>query len=234
MRLEPDSIRRLHNVLAPIHGQDRETSFSPIDQLARDPLDTLVITILSQATSDSNCRRAFLELRSRFPSWEEVLAAPVEEVERAISVGGLAGQKAPRIQEILRRLDREQGRPSLEFLRDWPPRKARDYLASLPGVGPKTAACVLLFALDMPAFPVDTHILRVARRLGLVDDRAGAAATQRELEEVVPPDVAYPLHLNLIEHGRKFCRPQDPRCQACPLGQECRYAAAGTTVPTSR
>ncbi|MDI7246299.1 MAG: endonuclease III [Bacillota bacterium] len=186
-----------------------------------DPLDALVETVLSQNTSDVNSGRAFRSLKERFPSWEAVRAAGVHEVADAIRSGGLADVKAARIQRILERLHRERGSTSLDFLERLGTRGAQDYLVSLEGVGPKTAACTLLFGCGLPVFPVDTHVLRVARRLGLISGRCGAEAAHEAMASMVPPELVYPLHVNMIAHGRRRCRPQRPRCDGCLLALEC-------------
>lgn len=197
-----------------------------------DPLAELVLTVLSQATNDRNRDRAYANLRAAFPTWEALAAVPVEEVARAISVGGLAKNKAPRLQAIIRAVGgSETLRRELEAR---PVAEALDFLCRLPGVGPKTAACTLLFALGKPAFPVDTHIHRIARRLGMVPPGADAVKTQAAFNQAVasaarPDDRAlaeelYELHLNLLEHGRRVCRPARPRCAECPLASECAHA----------
>ncbi len=193
----------------------------------RDPLDELLLTILSQATSDLNCERAYASLRAAFPTWAAVASAPRAEVEEAIRSGGLGRLKSARLQAVLRALAaREQGY-DLRGLRRLTPAAAEARLRGLPGVGPKTRACVLLFACGLPAFPVDTHVHRIVRRLGLVPARAGAARAQALLEPHVPArhDVALGLHLNLIRLGRELCRPRAPRCADCPLRRECPSAA---------
>lgn len=199
----------------------------------RDPLSELVITILSQNTADVNTARAYRALRERFPSWEEVLAAPVEELEEAIRVAGLANTKAPRIHRILEELQEERGGLDLGFLDALSPWEAKEYLTGLYGVGPKTAACVLLFSLHKPALPVDTHVHRVSRRVGLVPQRATAARTEEFLEAMLPPETYYPFHLNVIRHGRALCTAARPRCSECPLSSICDYAA-GTPPPPGR
>lgn len=186
-----------------------------------EPLDALISTILSQNTSDVNSGRAFRSLKERFASWDDVRTADVREVADAIRSGGLADIKAARIQRILNRLHRERGYASLDFLAHLDARAAREYLMSLDGVGPKTAACTLLFGCGMPVFPVDTHVLRVARRLGLISGRCGADAAHEAMASVVPPDLVYSLHVNMIAHGRRRCKPQKPRCDGCLLAAEC-------------
>lgn len=200
-----------------------------------DALGGLVATVLSQHTSDVNSERAYQRLRERFATWEAVRDAPVAAVEDAIRPGGLAAQKAPRIQEILRVLSaRVGGRAPEEALADLgalPLAEARARLRELPGVGPKTAACVLLFSLGMPAFPVDTHVLRVTKRLGLIGAHTTADAAHDELEALIPPQWRHTLHVNLIRLGRQICHARNPECERCPLRAECPYfwetAAAG-------
>jgi endonuclease-3 len=189
-----------------------------------DPMDCLIETILSQNTSDVNSGRAFGRLKRAFPTWQAAAEAPRAAIERAIRPGGLARLKSGRIREVLHRLRAREGRLSLARLRRLSPGDAARRLAGLPGVGPKTRSCVLLFACGQPAFPVDTHVHRVTRRLGLVPEAWDAARAQEWLEPHVPPGRALDLHLNLIRLGRQVCRPHAPRCSACPLWRGCRYA----------
>jgi endonuclease-3 len=188
-----------------------------------DPMTELVLTILSQNTSDANSGRAFMRLKERFPSWEAVMEAPLDEIESAIAVGGLAKQKAPRIQASLRAVCEARGGWDLEFLRDLPLDEAKAWLRALSGVGPKTAACVLMFALGRPALPVDTHVFRVAQRLGLVPLKAGPEKAHDILEALLEPDEVYPFHISLIKHGRRLCRAQRPLCSGCPLLDGCPH-----------
>jgi len=188
-----------------------------------DPLSELVLTILSQNTSDANSWRGFKRLRERFPTWEAVRDAPVEAVEEAIRPAGLAAQKAPRIQAILRRITEERGELSLDFLADWPVEEAKAYLRRLNGVGPKTAAIVLLFSLGKPAFPVDTHVHRVGTRLGLIPEGMSAERAHAWMEALVPPARYLPFHLLLIRHGREICKAQRPRCDLCPVRRDCDF-----------
>lgn len=195
-----------------------------------DPLSELILTVLSQATNDRNRDVAFDALRRAFPTWDAAMAAAPEEVALAIAPAGLGPQKAPRIIDILRRIaadPRSGGRPDLSFLGTMTDDDAFDYLTALPGVGPKTAACVLLFALGRPSFPVDTHIHRLAGRLGLAPPRFDAAKVQATLKPFLSTDAAgcYALHLNLIAHGRTICRPRHPTCDRCPLNDICPAAA---------
>lgn len=201
----------------------------PPPRAGLDPLSELVLTILSQHTSDRNSERAFASLRARFPTWEAVRDADVAEVAAAIQSGGLAWQKAPRIQRILRELGEKHGELSLDFLRELPLEEARAYLTGLDGVGPKTAACVLLFACGLPALPVDTHVHRVSRRLGLIGPRESAERAHALLEAMVPAELVYPFHMNLIRHGREICKAPRPRCAACPLADLCPKVGVAPT-----
>jgi len=186
-----------------------------------DPMSELVLTILSQNTSDANSGRAFMRLRSRFHTWEELLAAAPEAIVAEIQVGGLARIKAPRITAALEAVYERRGSFDIKFLRDLPLEEAKAWLRELKGVGPKTAACVLMFALGRPALPVDTHVHRVAQRLGLVPAKAGAAQAHDILEAILEPDEVYPFHISLIKHGRRICRAQRPLCERCPLLDGC-------------
>ena len=184
-------------------------------------IDEVVATVLSQHTSDINSGRAFAQLKDRFSSWEQVAHAPVGEIEDAIRCGGLARQKARRIKEILNAIDEREGRIDLSRLHDLDDLAAEGYLTSLPGVGPKTAACVLTFAMGRAAFPVDTHVHRVATRLGWLPASTTADRAHRLLEPIVPADIRYDLHVALISHGRTVCRAHRPRCGACVLNDLC-------------
>jgi len=188
-----------------------------------DPLSELISTILSQNTSDVNRDRAWERLKDRFPTWESVLAADPAELAEAIRPGGLADIKAPRIQEALRAIKRERGEFTLDFLADMDAHEAKRWLTSLNGVGPKTAAIVLLFSLGKPAFPVDTHVHRVSRRLGLIAPKTSREKAHDVLEELLPPEIYFTFHLNLIAHGREVCKSQQPRCTACVLREHCDY-----------
>jgi endonuclease-3 len=190
----------------------------------RDPLSELVRTVLSQNTSDVNSDRAYRALRRAFPTWESAARARPTALEDSIRMGGLAPTKTRRIQQVLREIRAREGRYSLRRLRRLDLVAADARLAGIPGVGPKTRACVLLFACGLPAFPVDTHVHRIARRLGLVAPAAGAERTQVVLQPAVPRGRALDLHLNLIRLGREVCRPRTPRCPRCPLRPACRWA----------
>ncbi len=189
------------------------------------PLDELIATVLSQHTSDTNTARAFRALKHSFAGWEAVSAAPVADVEAAIRPGGLAATKAPRIQGILRGIKEKQGRLNLSHLRQMPLEDARAWLLALHGVGPKTAACVLLFSLGLPALPVDTHVFRVSKRLGLILDSVTAESAHGLLEEAMGDDrdVIYAFHMHMIRHGRTVCKAQRPRCGECVLSDRCTF-----------
>lgn len=190
-------------------------------------LGGLVATVLSQNTTAVNTRRAYAALRQRFPDWEQVAKASVAEVEDAIRPAGLAQQRAHRIQKILQDVRDPEGRPSLDFLADLPTEQAREFLLTLPGVGPKTAACVLMFELGREVFPVDTHVYRICRRLGWLEDDPGPERAHAILEPQIPGPLRYCLHVNMVHHGRARCRPQHPRCGDCPIRPDCRWRAHG-------
>lgn len=191
-----------------------------------DPVSELVLTILSQNTADTNSFRAFTALRARYASWAEVLAAPTDELVEVIRPGGLAPTKAPRIQAVLAEVhDATNGGWDLSFLGEWPLEKARQWLVDLPGIGRKTAAIVLLFGFGRPALPVDTHVHRVALRLGLIPPRTDVEKAHHLLEAALAPDEMYPFHVELIRHGRDTCRAPRPICGLCPLTDLCPYFA---------
>jgi endonuclease-3 len=187
----------------------------------RDPVDLLVMTILSQNTSDTNSLRAFALLKSAFCDYEELLAASDEAVADSIRAGGLAEIKARRIKEALFKIKQDAGAISLSFLDDMEKEEAMAYLLSLPGVGPKTASVVLLFAFSMPFLPVDTHVYRLSRRLGLLAEDVRPEKAQPILERIVPVEKYLSLHLNLITHGRLICRARVPRHEECALRNCC-------------
>ncbi len=189
-----------------------------------DPLGGLVATILSQHTSDTNSARAYTRLVERLSTWEQVRDAPTDTVADAIRPGGLAEQKAERIQRILREITSQlDGALNLDALREMPLEEATAYLQSFSGVGPKTAACVLLFSLGRPAFPVDTHVWRVTKRLGLIGSRVSAEAAHDILIRLIPADWRHTMHVDLIRHGRQLCHAQRPQCSSCLLRPECLY-----------
>jgi endonuclease-3 len=187
------------------------------------PVDELVSTILSQNTNDVNRDRAYHSLRARFPTWEKVRNAPTDEVIEAIRQAGLANQKGPRIQNVLQKIMDQRGDLDLNFLSEMPVDDARQWLMQFKGVGPKTAAIVLLFSLGMPAFPVDTHVHRVTGRLGLRPEKMNAEKSHEFLEGLFPPETFYAAHLNIIRLGREICHARKPDCPNCPLQVECAY-----------
>jgi endonuclease-3 len=193
-----------------------------------EPLEELIHCILSQHTSDANSFRAFRALRKAFPSWQAVVDAPTERVAEVIRIGGLANQKAPRIQAVLRTLYQLRGDYTLDWLQEMDTAEARRFLLSLPGIGPKCAAIVLCFALGRPVIPVDTHVFRVSWRLGLIPRSIGEAKAHQVLEAMVPPELAYRFHVALIRHGRALCKAQRPLCEQCPLTDLCDYYRTAT------
>ena len=211
-----------------IRDRLREAYGRPILTPHRAPVDELVLTVLSHNTNDRNRDVAYARLRDRFPGWAAVRDAPEQEVEEAIRPGGISRVKARRIQEILRAL----GDDELAWLETAPLADARDHLLSLPGVGRKTAACVLLFAYGRPDVPVDTHVFRVGGRLGLFPERASFELAHDEMLRITDPEDAYELHVNLIAHGRRVCRPR-PRCGECGLRRMCLYYRSGRATAGS-
>jgi endonuclease III len=213
--------RRVRTIL----GRLRKRFGPLVPPRAADPLDELILTLLSQHTSDLNADRALADLRAAFPrGWAQVESARTERVADAIRSGGLANSKAPRLQAILREVRRREGAYDLARLRTLPDAEARAYLMSLPGIGPKTAAVVLSFALGRDAIPVDTHVHRVATRLGLVPPKVSAERADRILHELVPEGLRTPLHVALIRLGREVCKAPTPRCRLCPLADLCPTA----------
>jgi endonuclease-3 len=188
------------------------------------PVDELVSTILSQNTNDINRDRAYQSLRRHFPTWEAVRDADPGAVVSAIRSAGLANQKGPRIQQVLREISRERGSLELNFLQELPLEEARAWLKKFKGVGPKTAAIVLLFSLGRPAFPVDTHIYRVTGRIGLRPEKMTVEEAHIHLEKLFPPETYYAAHLNIIRLGREICAARKPACDRCPLRVICNYA----------
>jgi endonuclease III len=210
-------IRWAHRRLLALYGR-------PDWEARNEPLDELVGTVLSQHTSDRNADRAFAGLKAVFASWEATRDAPPAALEGAIRSGGLAVVKAARIQAVLRALTNNHGQVELPDLRHMRRARARELLTRLPGVGKKTASCVLLFGAGVPAIPVDTHVHRVSLRLGLVPPKSSADQATDILERAIPPTDYLAFHVNLIRHGREVCKAQRPRCQICVLRQRCAYA----------
>jgi len=195
------------------------------------PVDELVSTILSQNTNDKNRDRAFEALRQRFPTWELVRDADSRSVIEAIRPAGLANQKGPRIQQVLQEISSERGSLDLSFLKELPLEEARAWLTKFKGVGPKTAAIVLLFSLGLPAFPVDTHIYRVTGRLGLRPEKMTVEDAHQYLEGLFPPETYYAAHLNIIRLGRETCAARKPLCEGCPLREVCAFPRQQKAVP---
>lgn len=211
----------LNNVLERLHSQYGHIE-RPVGR--PDPVDELVMTILSQNTSDTNTERAFESLKAAFPDWISVVQSDTSDVVDSIRSGGLATQKAPRIQHVLKSILDAQGSIDLGFLYTMPLDEATAWLTALPGVGPKTAACVLLFSLDRPTMPVDTHVHRVALRLHLIPERTTAEAAHSMLGKGLDADAMYQAHMLLIRHGRDTCKARYPRCQRCVLRDVCPSA----------
>ena len=189
------------------------------------PLDELVSTILSQNTNDVNRDKAFDALVEKFPTWEQVRDADEEAVIDAIRIAGLANQKGPRIQNVLRQITEMRGELDISFLKDYTPEEATEWLVQFKGVGPKTAAIVLQFSLGLPAFPVDTHVHRITGRLGLRPEKMSADKAHPHMEALLPPETYYPAHLNIIRLGREICHARKPNCPNCPLQELCDYYA---------
>lgn len=199
-----------------------EQEYGPLQwQSGSDPVSELIGAILSQNTSDVNSRRAFERLIDTFGAWERVAEASIDQIAEAIKGGGLGRIKAGRIKAILERLLESQGSLDLGFLEGLPLAEAKAWLEKLPGVGPKTAACVLLFSLGRPVIPVDTHVYRVSRRLGLIDSKVWPKEAHQLLEEVVPPQARYQFHLHMLAHGRSVCKAQRPLCYQCIFQRGC-------------
>lgn len=188
-----------------------------------EPLDGLILTVLSQHTNDKNRNKAFANLKRIYPDWSLAAEAPESDIADAVRSAGLGNIKAGKIKKILLAVRERFGDYSIMGLASWPVSEARKYLVDLPGVGVKTAACVLIFDLEMPAFPVDTHVARIARRLGWVSEKMTAEDIQEYLEEVLPPERFRGAHLNFIEHGRGICGARKPLCGECPVNNRCRY-----------
>jgi endonuclease-3 len=188
-----------------------------------DPLSMLINIILSQATTDVNSERTFRNLKKRFKNWESVLEADEDEIADEIRLGGLANQKARIIKDLLRQIVERHGTLSLEFIEKMSDEDARDYLQNFRGIGPKTVACTLLFACHKEVFPLDTHIFRIFRRMGILPEKITDAKAHKLLDELVPKGKFYSLHVNLIRLGKQICRPREPLCEQCPLIEYCDY-----------
>lgn len=206
-----------------VHKTLLEAFGEPIWRNPLPAINELVSTILSQNTNDLNRDRAFEALRAKFPTWEAVRDAKEADVINAIRSSGLANQKGPRIQNVLRAITEERGSLDLNFLTDLPLEEARAWLMKFNGVGPKTAAIVLCFALGMPAFPVDTHVYRVTGRIGLRPEKMTVEQAHPYLESIFPPETYYAAHLNIIRLGREICKARKPLCPQCPVNSLCEY-----------
>jgi endonuclease III len=211
--------RRIYEALLALYGRPQWREHLP-------PVDELVSTILSQSTSDINRDRGFEALKERYSSWYDLLDAPVEDIIQTIYPAGLANQKGPRIQNALRFIVEQRGALELDFLATMPVDEARAWLMQIKGVGLKTASIILLFCFNRPAFPVDTHVHRLTRRLGLIGPKVSATKAHAVLESLGDPDTFYAMHLNLIQHGRQVCLAQRPRCDRCSLRPDCDYYQA--------
>ncbi len=212
------TVRRVNALLIESYG-NREPH-------ARDPLDGLILIILSQATSDVNCDRAFSGLKSAFPSWDTCLAAPVDKIADSIRSGGLANQKAARIKQLLGEIFEDQGDFDLGWMHEASAEKCEAYLSKFHGVGPKTVACVLVFFLNKPAFPVDTHVFRICKRLGWIREKSSPEEAHRVLKDIVPDNCKLDLHVNFIAHGRVTCRAAGnggPNCGGCSIRRFCEF-----------
>jgi endonuclease-3 len=207
---------KIHETLLKAFGE-------PIWRNPLPPIDELVSTILSQNTNDINRDRAFEALRAKFPTWEKVRDAKESDVIDAIRPAGLANQKGPRMQQVLKEITKERGSLDLNFLKDLPLEEARSWLTKFNGVGPKTAAIVLCFSLNRPAFPVDTHVYRVTGRIGLRPEKMTVEQAHPHLESVFPPETYYAAHLNIIRLGREVCNARKPLCAGCPIVKLCDY-----------
>ena len=186
-------------------------------------LAMLINIILSQATSDANSKRTFENLENHFENWENVLAADEAEIAEVIRLGGLANQKSKVIKRLLLQIKETRGKLSLDFLAETGDAAARDYLMQFSGIGPKTVACTLLFARNKEVFPLDTHIFRVLKRMGILPQKITGAKAHKLLDALVPHGKFYSLHVNLIRLGRRICRPREPLCEQCPLIEYCDY-----------
>ncbi|MBI4727225.1 endonuclease III [candidate division TA06 bacterium] len=211
-----DQISRVHRRLIECYGLPAPKTYHRI-------LDALIETILSQNTSDINSHRAHLSLKKRFPGWKEAVSARPQAIATVIRTGGLAGIKSRRISKLLKLINEEQGLVSLEYLKKLSPEQAYHKLLSYDGVGPKTAACTLLFGAGMPVFPVDTHVYRVCQRLGWARPKESAESFQERIGVIIPPAQVFNLHVNLISHGRQTCQPRLPDCSRCCLREYCKH-----------
>ncbi len=227
-------MNRLAHRAVKIHEKLLEFYGEPVWRNPLPAIDELVSTILSQNTNDINRDRAFNFLRAKFPTWEAVRDAKTKDVIETIRPAGLANQKGPRIQQVLKAITKERGDLDLSFLKKLSVNEARDWLTKFNGVGPKTAAIVLCFSLDMPAFPVDTHVYRVTGRIGLRPEKMTVEQAHPHLESLFPPETYYAAHLNIIRLGREICTARKANCDVCPIRKLCDYGNSVSGVPVSR
>ncbi|MFW5709240.1 MAG: endonuclease III domain-containing protein [Chloroflexota bacterium] len=224
------------HILDSINDADRrQAKYEPVARTLREiygelqwsdgqsPMDELVSCILSQNTNDANRDRGFTALKQRYPTWQDVVDAPLDELIDTIRPAGLANQKGPRIQRALEQIYRERGEYNIDFLADIPINEAKEWLVSMDGIGPKTAAIVLCFAFNRAAFPVDTHVLRVSTRIGFLPEKTNADRAHDIMEAIVPAEDYFQFHIHLIRHGRDTCNARSPHCERCPLTQHCDY-----------
>jgi len=209
-------IKIISGSLSQCYGHPRWSRSRPL-------LDVLIETVLSQNTSDINSHRAFLTLREKYPKWDLLPDADISDIAKAIRSGGLANIKSRVIKDLVTAIAIKRGNAKLEFLRKLPREEAYQFLLGIKGVGPKTAACTLLFGAGIPIYPVDTHIYRVSLRLGWVRGKEAIAGFQERFRKLVPEELVYPLHLNMIEHGRNICHPRNPECPKCCLFKACNW-----------
>jgi endonuclease-3 len=231
--MKPDPVGETNEFVPYIIQNLRAVYGIPRRERGLDPLDVLIQTILSQSTTNANSHRAFEQLKQRFPTWDQARRARVTSIETAIKSGGLARQKSIRIKKLLNEIHERKGSLDLEFLSRAPLEEAREFLSGFKGVGPKTVACTLLFASNRPVFPIDVHIFRIARRLELLPQRCSDEEAHRLMELLIPKNRYFEAHMNLIRHGRRICRPQNPRCQQCCLIEYCRYPQITQIAPMS-
>jgi endonuclease III len=217
----------------PVSAALREMYGYPDWRQSYPPVDELVDCILSQSTTDANKDKAFALLKGKYASWEAVRDADTAEVIETIRPAGLANQKGPRIQEVLRFITEDRGEINIDFLADVPIAEAKAWLMQMNGVGPKTAAIVMCFAFNRAAFPVDTHVHRLGQRIGFLPEGISADKAHDVMEAIVPPDDYYAFHLNLIRHGREICIARAPRCALCPLTEYCDYYLNTIRVSTT-
>jgi endonuclease-3 len=211
-----DKALAVHQGLLDFYGQPEWRNPLPA-------IDELVSTILSQSTSDINRDKGFNALRARFDTWEDVRDADTALVVETIRPAGLANQKGPRIQNVLRRITELRGELNIDFLKEYTPKDARQWLEQFKGIGPKTASIILQFSLGLPAFPVDTHVHRLSGRIGLRPEKMNAEKSHDHLEALLPPETYYDAHLNIIRLGREICQARKPKCADCPLQDLCDY-----------